>query len=330
MVSVILPFYNAEETLARAVNSVLEQNYQDFELLLVDNNSTDKSCQIAKQYTIAYPNVSLYTEEKQGVVHAMNKGLQEAKGEWIARIDADDEWFDDKLSAQMDFLQKHPKTEVLGTQVKFNSNLKADGLAAYVAWSNSLLFAEAINASIFVESPLVNPSVVFKKDLVTKYGNYKKGDFPEDYEMFLRWHRAGVNMAKLDKELMVWNDGEKRLTRTNTDYSAEAFNKIKCFYLADWLKINNTYYPKVWIWGAGRKTRLKAEKLENYGVQIEGYIDIKENKTSILPCVHFKTISSNNRRFIVSFVSNRGKGNEIRQYLLDKGFIEQKDFVIAG
>ena len=89
-VSVILPFFNAEQTLNRAIESIANQSYSNFECILIDNNSTDKSNSIAKEWVTKDNRFILTTEEKQGVVFASNKGFEIAQGKYIARMDADD------------------------------------------------------------------------------------------------------------------------------------------------------------------------------------------------------------------------------------------------
>lgn len=332
MVSVILPFYNPGVQLERAIASVLAQRQVVLELLLVNNNATDASSALAQSYAHRYPDkVFVLHEPKQGVVHAMNCGLQQARYSWIARMDADDEWLHDKLKLQLSFAEQHPHLKVIGTQVKFSSALThVDGFRAYVSWSNGITSQQQIDRSIFTESPLVNPSILFRKELIDLHGLYKEGSFPEDYEMFLRWHAQGVPMAKVAKQLMVWNDSSERLTRTHEAYLPEAFNRVKCQYLALWLKKNSPFKEHIWVWGAGRKTRKKLEVLEAEGIQIDGFIDLKANRTYTKPCISFKDLKKEGTPFIVSFVSNRGKGEEIRQYLQAKSFNEFEHFVIAG
>lgn len=328
-VSVILPFRNAENTFERAIRSVLLQNC-DFQLILVDNASTDNSREHALKF-VADKRVSLIDEPEIGVVNAMNAGLRCSEGTWIARMDADDEWYADKLEKQLTYLQANDNCQVLGTQVDFVSQLeKADGLEHYVHWSNSIVTSNDINRSIFIESPFVNPSVLFRKSLINEHGYYEEGDFPEDYEIFLRWHGNGVKMEKLPEKLMIWHDSPARLTRTHSAYTKAAFNAVKCKYLAQWLAENNPFHPNIWVWGAARKMRRNAEELENYGVVIDGLIDIQEQKTSAKPCIHFQTIPDAGEMFIVSFVAIREAKDEIRGFLAGKGYQELEHFVLAG
>jgi len=331
MISVILPFHNAGEQLAQSIQSVVEQTFSDWELILVNNNSTDVSREIAEDFTTTLPEkVRLVTEPKQGVVYAMNAGLGHTRGEWVARLDADDTWLPTKLARQVDYCKKYPEAKVVATQVRFNTSLEhAEGLNTYVDWSNSIYTASAINKSIFTEAPLVNPSLLFRKELIDEYGPYREGDFPEDYEMLLRWHSHGVEMAKVPEKLMDWNDSAQRLTRTHAAYTQDAFNRVKCAYLAKWLRKSGKA-ANVWIWGAGRKTRKKVKELERHGIDIKGFIDLREDKTSVKPCLHYKSVQTGFEGFVISFVSNRGKGEEVRQYLLGESFKELEHFVIAG
>lgn len=331
MVSVILPFYNPGARLKNAVESVLNQTVEINELLLINNNSDRESVAWAENCANKHPRVSLLHEKKQGVAHAMNCGLRNARSEWIARIDADDSWKANKLEKQWQFAKEHPNVQAIGTQVVFNSELeKSEGFASYVNWSNNILSPKDIQRNIYVESPLVNPSILFRKELIEQYGYYTTACLPEDYEMFLRWNAAGVEMGKVGEPLVVWNDSAGRLTRTHPAYTAEAFNQVKCQYMAEWLDKHRIEKPGVWIWGAGRKTRLKASKLEEFGIHIKGYIDLKPIHTLDKPCIAFTEIGSISNEFIVSFVSNRGKGQEIREYLNRNGRVEMEDFLLAG
>ena len=87
-ISVILPFKNARDTLAQAVKSILDQSYKDLELILIDDNSTDRSTEVLKKYND--PRIKLIKNLNNGLASALNTGINEASGEYIARMDADD------------------------------------------------------------------------------------------------------------------------------------------------------------------------------------------------------------------------------------------------
>ena len=116
MISVIIPCYNCEKYLARAIESVLLQIYTDYEIILVNNNSSDNTGNIIDEYANKYPTiVKILNEYKKGASAARNKGLYEAKGEWIQYLDADDQLMPDKLSRQLKILIENDADIIAGS-----------------------------------------------------------------------------------------------------------------------------------------------------------------------------------------------------------------------
>ncbi len=327
-ISVILPFFNAEKTLPSAIKSILDQTFTDFEFLLIDNNSTDNSLQIANKLAEKDVRIRVLSENKTGVANAMNCGLKNASGELIARMDADDIAYPDRLSKQYKFLVEHSEIGLLGTEVKYISHQKnTAGFKRFVKWVNSFHNSEAIELRRFIEIPIVNPTIMFRRVLFEKYGGCLDGDFPEDYEMQLRYLSVGVKMAKLPDELLEWHDYPTRLTRNDQRYSTDAFFKIKAKYFRIWSEQNNSFHPHIWIWGAGRKSRQRTAFLEKEGFQIDGRIDIVESKSDV---VFYEELPAPGKMFVVSMVTNTGAGEKIQQFLLSKNYEEGKNFILMG
>lgn len=327
-VSVILPFYNAEKTLKTAAESILNQTFRDFELLLVNNNSTDASLQIAEELAKTDARVRLLNETKPGVANAMNCGLSYASGELIARMDADDMAHPERLAKQIDFLEQNRSIDFVGCEVKYVPHQEnTAGFRRFVKWANSFHSSSEIEINRFIEIPIVNPTILFRRELYEKYGGCFDGDFPEDFEMQLRYLDAGAKMAKLPEPLLEWHDYSTRLTRTDERYSTEAFFKTKAAYFRKWSEQNNPFHPKIWIWGAGRKTRQRTVFLEQEGLKIQGRIDIKASKTNTL---FYQDIPAPGKLFIVSMVTNAGAGKKIREFLIQRNYAEGKDFILMG
>ncbi len=326
MISVILPFRNAEKTLLAAAESILNQTYTELELIMVDNASTDNSPNVALQLSQQDKRVRLFHEPQQGVVFAHNKGLREAKFDFVARMDADDFALPTKLEKQLAYLQNHPDIGLVSTQV--GGNEMEGGFREYIKWQNQQCSPNEINLARFTESPIANPTILFRKSICNEYGSYHQSDFPEDYELFLRWLSKGIHMAKLPEVLLHWNDSPTRLTRNDARYSEEAFYNVKTEYLIPWLKENNPYFPKVAIWGSGEKSRKRAALLRNKGIEIEFYIDIDcKNRTD---CIHYSKIQQSGQYFIISYVSNWGAREKIREFLHSKLFTEGKNYILAS
>lgn len=325
-----MPVYNAEKTLRRAINSILEQTFNDFELIIVDNNSIDNSFKIATEMAINDSRINIVDEAKQGVVFASNKGMKFAKGKYIARSDADDVLHKTKLEKQYNFLEKNKDIGLVGTNVNYVGNDNNKGFKTFVNFTNSITTYKDIFLTRFVELLIVNPTIMFRREVGEKYGLFRNGNFPEDYELFLRWLSKGVKFAKLPEKLLDWHDSDTRLTRTDEKYSANAFYEIKTPYLIEYLKENNPFFPKVVIWGAGKISVKHSDLLKKYGIEVEFYIDVKPKISSHRKIVLYNDIPEAGRHFVLSYIGNRGKREQIKDFLLSKKYKEGKDFLIVS
>jgi len=251
-VSVIMPVYNAETTVLQALDSLRAQSFQSMETIVVNDGSTDGTLEILR----GQPDIKFIDHSHRGIAPALNDGLAAAKGDYIARMDADDLCHPERIEKQVSFLDAFPDLGIVGCRVAFGGDRdKQAGYSAHVDWINELIEPDDIALNRFVESPFAHPSVMFRRELFERFGAYRDGSFPEDYELWLRWMANGVKAGKVDEELVTWNDPPNRLSRTDERYSIDAFYKTKAEYLFKWLEKNNPHHPNVIIWGAGRVTR---------------------------------------------------------------------------
>lgn len=330
-VSVILPFYNAGKNFTQALQSLACQSFNNFECILVNNNSQDGSLDIARAFTQNDSRFILLEETRQGVSYASNTGSLNAKGEFIARMDADDYAFPNRLKNQVDYLKLHSDIGVVSGQVEFGGDkIKAAGLARYTEWTNSLTTPENIKQRRFIESPVINPSAMWRKAVETKLGGYVHGDFPEDYDMWLRWLQAGVKIAKIKDTVIRWNDSSTRLTRTDERYSTQAFYETKSKYLKECLKTMNPHHPEVYVWGASRLMRQRASILENHGIRIKAFIDITKKRQIDQPIIHYQDLPHHSEAFVLVYVPQVEIRKEIAVFLNQNGYIEGKHFLFVA
>lgn len=330
-VSVILPFFNADSTLNRAIDSIASQSLKGFECILINNNSTDNSVEIARTRTEKDKRFILIHEKNQGVMFASNAGSEKARSKYIARMDADDYSTPDRLKMQTEFLDANPDFGAVAGLVEHISHSgNTEGMARYVEWVNSVQSYREIMNSRFIESPIVNPSAMWRKEVADKHGMYKDGDFPEDYEMWLRWLRNGVKIRKLGECVLKWHDSDTRLTRTQSIYSDSLFYRIKTKYLAHWLEKNNPFHPAVVIWGASRISRRRARLLKPYGVEIESYIDIKRSRQLGQEVVYYSDIPAPGKIFILSYIKQMNARDEIQDFLHSRGYEEGLNYLLVS
>jgi len=177
-VSVIIPTYNRLEKLKRAIDSILNQTYKDFELIIIDDGSTDDT----KEYLSKKEGIRYLYQENQGVSAARNTGIGIAKGEWLAFLDSDDEWLENKLEKQIDFINANPSIKIVHTNeiwirngVRVNEKVKHRKMGGWI-YENSLPLC------------IISPSAVIIHNEVFKDKGLFDEDYPygEDYDLWLR------------------------------------------------------------------------------------------------------------------------------------------------
>lgn len=334
-VSVILPAFNAGKTLRRAVRSIVDQTCDAWELILIDDGSTDDTLALARSCAAQEPRIRVVSQPHKGIVDALNRGIACARAPLIARMDADDESHPDRFAQQLAVMNQQPSVGVVGSLVQFGGDAsEASGYALHVAWLNTILTPEDIALQRFVESPFAHPSVMFRRALVDQFGGYQAGDFPEDYELWLRWLDSGVRMAKVPRVLLTWNDLPSRLSRQDPRYLPEAFYRCKAVYLARWLRARVNPPRPILVWGAGRLTRRRVEHLTNEGISLGGYIDIDPRKIGrrygeqlvIGP----GQLPEPRTCFVLGYVAKRGARELARAHLCRRGFVEGRDFLMVA
>ena len=330
MISILLPFRNTADTLAAAIASIAAQNFSDWELLLIDNASTDEGPSIARRWAEHDPRIRILHEPRIGIAHALNTGLAQAKGRYIARMDADDISHPERLAQQVAHLDAHPEIGVLGTRTAFASSVpESRGMQAFVEWQNNILSPHEHYVKRFVDAPLAHPTVMFRRELVEQFGGYDTGPLPEDHELWLRWMDAGVRFAKLPAELLTWNDHAHRLSRTHSNYSVDAFFSTKVKWLAKWLKRRLNGRPLI-VAGTSVLCQERAALLEAAGIAVHAYTDVKGRGVPGRTFIPHDQLPPAGEAFIVSFISQRGTGDRIAEYLQGRGLVEGVDFVLAA
>ncbi len=334
-ISVVLPCYNAAATLSGALESLFRQTRSDFEILAVDDGSTDETPRMLERYARKDPRIKPLFLTRSGISHALNTGIEQARGRYIARMDADDVSLPRRLEEQARFLEEHACTGLVGCRVIYGGDRDANlGYALHVDWQNEILAPEAIRANRFVESPFAHPSIMFRTGLVHRLGGYRQGPFPEDYELLLRWMEHGVTMAKLDHELLVWNDPPDRLSRTDQRLTRWAFHAVKAPYLARWLRENNPFHPRVFILGAGRLARRRIALLERQGVRVHAFVDSDPKKAGRLvrgrPVLPPENLPPPGEGFCLSYVGTRRDRDAALAYLHSRGHKPERDYLSAA
>lgn len=329
---ILMPVRNAAATLPACLDSLEAQTFRDFRLVAIDDGSRDESRDRLEAFARRHPSTLVLTSGGHGLVAALTLGLGRCTAPLVARMDADDTMAPSRLELQAAYLNAHPATGLVACRVE--SSGARGGFAAYLQWSNALLADSDIRRERFIESPVVHPSVCFRREIAVRHGGYRSGDFPEDYDLWLRWLDAGVRFAKLPESLLRWPDRPGRLTRTDPRYRPEAFFAAKGPWLVRWLERHSPQDRRAWIWGAGLPTRRRVRLLAEAGLDIQGFIDIDPRKigrtTRDGPILAPEALPQPRDAFVLAAVGTRGARNIIRGRLAARGFREGRSFLCVA
>jgi glycosyltransferase involved in cell wall biosynthesis len=186
-VTVLMPAYNAAKYIDDAITSVLTQSFTDFELLIINDGSTDKTEEIIRSYHD--PRIVLISQENKGVAAALNLGLIHARAHYIARFDADDICYPNRLKVQYDFITAYPEYSIIGSAVDY---MDAEGHYIFTHHPEGHL-NEEIQQLKYSICPFIHSSVFYKKDVVVNNGGYNEHAYT--YEDHFLW----VNILKNEK-----------------------------------------------------------------------------------------------------------------------------------
>jgi glycosyltransferase involved in cell wall biosynthesis len=265
---------DAERTLPECLDSLRAQTLADFEVVAVDDGSRDASRALLEDAARRDRRVRVADGGGRGLVAALNTALAAARAPLVARMDADDRCAPERLARQAERLHGDAGVDVLGTRVRL-LGIANGGMRAYVAWLNELVTHDAIVRDLFVESPLAHPSVMMRAAALRGLGGYRAFDGPEDYDLWLRAHAAGLRFAKVPDVLLDWRDGPSRLTRTDPRYAPERFRALKVEALERGALAAR---PEVVVWGAGKVGKGWARALVARGHRVAAFVEVDRAK----------------------------------------------------
>jgi len=218
-VSILMPVYNAGRYLAQAIDSILSQTFKDWELILINDGSTDNSESIICRYDderIYY----IRNETNLGLIKTLNKGIDYCGGKYIARMDADDISLPDRLRYQVDFLDKHPSYLMCGTDA-----VVIDDAGKPTGKIRNLKDNDFLQINLLFSPPFIHPSVMIRSEIL-QYNKYDEAyRHVEDYELWCRIAKLG-NIVNISKELLKYRWHDSNVSVLNNEIQDRLKDKI--------------------------------------------------------------------------------------------------------
>lgn len=326
-ISVLLPVKNGGHYLQEAVDSILEQSHQNFELLVVDDHSEDGAVAGLREH----PKLTRLANTGLGVSAATNLAAKHAKGEYLARMDADDIAAPTRLAVQLQYLQDNPQIGLCGAEVNIftDTGPVGGGYGRYQTWLNALQTPTSIANNLFVESPIPNPTVMFRKQTLTQLGGFHNPSWHEDYDLYLRAHFAGITMGKPAGVLLHWRDHQQRSTRNQERYLEKQLIGCKAHYLATHVLGGRP----VIICGTGPVSLAIHDALALEGVTVEAFVDIKTNahrKKRDLPVVGYDAIEPQMNALCLGALGKPSSRLALQTIFDDKHMLVWRDYLMCA
>jgi hypothetical protein len=329
--SVVMPVRGGEATVHEAVESCLEQDFEDLEVVIVDDGITGPTREILERMGERDGRLRLMEMDRgdEGLVAALNTGVRAARGSLIGRMDADDVNYPERMGRQAAYLREAKEIGVLGCGVKVTGSggEVGEGFREYERWMNALRGSEDILAQRFIESPMVHPSVVMRREALEAAGGYREREWAEDYDLWLRLMEHGVRFAKLGEVLMEWRDSPGRLTRQGGRYSQENFLKAKAHFLG---RLTQVVHRGVAICGAGPIGKRMGRELRAEGVALEAFYEVHPRRIGEriggVPVISSDDLPRAGGPVLLGAVGLRGGRDRVRGLAIEAGYVEGDDF----
>lgn len=330
-VSILLPAFDAATTLPTSLASLRRQTEDRWECVIVDDGSRDDTLAIARAFATRDTRIRVLACDHQGIVPALNAGLEACRSPWVARMDADDWMHRDRLACQLRAVSAEPKLAAVGCHVRmFPRADLTEGRRAYESWLNGIRTPEDVRAESFVECPIAHPSLLARRDVLERLGWRDQG-WPEDYDLVLRILEQGHSVGVVPRRLLGWRDAPTRLSRTAPAYARERFTACKAAFLATGLLAGDDEYV---LWGYGDTGRTLRRALLGYHKQPSHIVELHPGRLGQrihgADVIHPDALPGLPRRPIIASVAGAEARRLIRGALDGMGFRELRDYVCAA
>jgi hypothetical protein len=212
----------------------------------------------------------------------------------------------------------------------FSDQALGAGNLRYQDWLNRCRSPAKIHRELFIESPIPNPTAMFRREAIEQLGGYRDPDWPEDYDLFLRADAAGMRMGKPDGVVLRWREHGQRLTRTDPRYNIARFQAAKAHFLVS----QRLHGRPVIIWGAGPTGTLMHDLLDSEGAVIQGFLEVHPRRIGGrkrgLPVWPVDHVTELDDELVLVAVGAAGAREEIGAYLIEHGKKEGPDYLFVA
>ncbi len=268
LISILMPVKTAAPWLEETLNSILEQDYTDWELIAVDDFSADTSADILQEYAQRDSRIKAVQNKEYGIIPALQLALSLANGHYVTRMDADDIMPSGRLTHFVKALEKAGRGTVVTGMVKYFPEPVSEGYLKYEDWLNERVQNNDHYRHIFRECVVASPNWLMHHSDLLDHHIFKNLQYPEDYDMLFCWNQAGFVIQGVPETTLLWREHPQRTSRNSEVYTQSSFFSLK---LRWFLELANPKEHSIALFGAGSKGKVVANFLETYRIPFKWY-----------------------------------------------------------
>lgn len=274
LVSIIMAVKDTAPYLHDCLDSVLAQTYQNWELIAVNDHSSDASPTILQEYAAKDSRIRYFSSDKPKLIPTLQVGYAEAKGNLINRMDSDDKMPDYKIEVLVEEWSKYGKGTVIagGTKHFVDEGQVGDGFIKYEEWLNEVAAANTYYQEIYRECVIPSHCWLMHKEDFDAAGAFDPIVYPEDYDLCFRLYKLGLNIVGINIILHHWRDRSDRISRTWEEYKDNRYFDLKLRYFYE---LDRDHSRPLVLWGAGRNGKDMARLLQSYNDKFHWACDNK-------------------------------------------------------
>ena len=285
-IAILMPVYNAAHWLEACLESIINQTHTNFEVIAVDDFSTDNSLEILKKCSQQDDRIHYYQNSDKGIIPALQLALSKSTAELITRMDADDIMPPQKLEWLYDAWIQNPKNIITGKVNYFSDKPISQGYQAYENWLNERVTNQDFNAWMYRECVLASANWLAHRDQLDVVEGFDKLIYPEDYHLVLKWFEKGVQITGIDVVSHFWREHPERTSRNSDNYAQPAFFELK---INHWIEHQYDSTVQLIVLGEGQKANLCKQVLSNNNIPfLQAGLQARENIIDVNDIQNYK------------------------------------------
>jgi len=257
MISIVMPMRNAIPYLSDCITSIINQTYTNWELVVVNDHSTDLSFDVLTQFADTDKRITVLNNTGKGIIDALQLAYSKTTGKYITRMDADDLMPENKLESMRNVLLKVPNCVVTG-QIKYIGENLREGYQKYEVWMNTMMENKTHYEQMYRECVIPSPAWMITRELFESIDGFSPNTYPEDYDLTLRMYKAKIPILTVNHLVHIWRDYQERTSRNDPNYSFNSFEVLKTRYF---LEVDYDKSKTLVLWGGGKKGKKIAQLL---------------------------------------------------------------------